>query len=68
MLEIIRVMVREGIAGGELKQVDETDAAWAIISALNSSMEEQICHTPPRIDRDGLVRMLDLVFNGISRG
>jgi TetR/AcrR family transcriptional regulator len=68
MLEIIRVMVREGIAGGELRKVDETDAAWAIISALNSSMEEQICHTPPRIERDGLVRMLDLVFNGISHG
>jgi AcrR family transcriptional regulator len=67
LLEIIRVIFREGISGGELRNVDETDAAWAIISTLNSSMEEQICHTPPRIDRDRLVRMLELVFNGISR-
>jgi TetR/AcrR family transcriptional regulator len=66
MLAIIREMVREGIAGGELKKVDESDATWAIISGLNSVMEEQLCHTPPRIDRHGLVRMLNLIFSGID--
>jgi AcrR family transcriptional regulator len=67
MLEIIRGMVGEGIAAGELLRVDEGDATWVIISGLNSVMEEQFCHTPPRIDRDGLVRMLNLVFNGIDK-
>jgi AcrR family transcriptional regulator len=66
MLEIINGMVREGVAGGELKRIDESDAAWAIISGLNSVMEEQFCHTPPRVDKNGLVRMLNLIFNGIS--
>jgi AcrR family transcriptional regulator len=66
MLEIIRSMLLEGITTGELRKVDETDAAWIIISGMNSAMEEQICHTPPRIDREGLVRMLDLFFCGIT--
>jgi AcrR family transcriptional regulator len=67
MLEIIREMVRDGIARAELREVDESDAAWAIISLLNSTMEEQICQNPPRIDREGLVRMLDLIMSGMSR-
>ena len=67
MLEIIRRMVRDGIDEGELRRVDESDATWAIISGLNSVMEEQLCRTAPRIDRDGLVRMLNLIFNGINR-
>ena len=68
MLEIIGGMVRDGIDEGELQKVDESDATWAIISGLNSVMEEQLCRTAPRIDRDGLVRMINLIFNGISRG
>jgi len=68
MLEIIRRMVRDGIDAGELRRVNESDATWAIISGLNSVMEEQLCRTAPRIDRDGLVRMLNLIFNGISLG
>jgi TetR/AcrR family transcriptional regulator len=68
MLEIINGMVREGIAAGELQRVDEWDATWVIISGLNSVMEEQFCHTPPRIDKNGLIRMLNLILNGISMG
>jgi len=67
MLEIIRGIVREGIDNGELQKVDESDAAWAFISGLNSAMEEQLCRPCPRIDRDGLVRIINLGFNGISR-
>jgi TetR/AcrR family transcriptional regulator len=66
MLEIIRGMVRDGIEEGELQKVNESDATWAILSGLNSVMEEQICRTSPRIDREGLVRMIHLIFNGIS--
>lgn len=68
MLEIIRGMVREGIASGELPDVDEWDAAWALISGLNCVMEEQLCRIPPRTGRQGLERMLNLIFNGIGQG
>jgi AcrR family transcriptional regulator len=66
MLEIIRAMVRDGIDRGEMQKINESDATWVIISGLNSVMEEQLCRACPRIDRDGLVRMLNLIFNGIS--
>jgi AcrR family transcriptional regulator len=68
MLEILAGFVRDGIAAGELVAVDEKDATWAIISCLNTVMEEQLCHTPPRIDRQGLVRILDLILDGFSQG
>ncbi len=67
MLEIIRGMVRDGIDAGELRKVDEADATWVIISGLNSVMEEQLCRDFPRVDREGLVRMLDLILNGFSQ-
>jgi TetR/AcrR family transcriptional regulator len=67
MLEIIRAMVRDGITTGEVRNVDEGDAAWALISVLNSVMEEQLCRTSPRVDREGLVRMLALIFDGLGR-
>ncbi len=66
MLEIIRGMVHDGINSGELRKVNESDAAWVVMSGLNSVMEEQLCHDDPRIDRDGLVRMIDLIFNGFD--
>ncbi len=68
MLEIIRGMVHDGIDSGELRKVDESDAAWVVMSGLNSVMEEQLCYDDPRIDRDGLVRMIDLIFNGFGMG
>ncbi|GFE57320.1 TetR/AcrR family transcriptional regulator [Geobacter sp. AOG1] len=68
MLAILAGFVRDGIAAGELVAVDEKDATWAIISCLNTVMEEQLCHTPPRIDRQGLVRILNLILNGFSQG
>ncbi|HEX9078775.1 MAG TPA: TetR/AcrR family transcriptional regulator [Desulfuromonadaceae bacterium] len=66
MLEIIRGMVHDGTDSGELRKVDGSDTAWVIMSGLNSVMEEQLCRADPRIDRDGLVRMINLIFNGIS--
>lgn len=68
MLEILAGFVRDGVGAGELAAVDEKDATWAILSCLNTVMEEQLCHTPPRIDRQGLVRILDLILDGFSQG
>lgn len=67
MLETIGSLVREGIATGELREVPEYDATWALIAALNTVMEEQLCHAPPRIDRGGLVRVLNLIINGLGK-
>jgi AcrR family transcriptional regulator len=66
MLDTIHDLVREGMENGELRPNDSTDAAWAIVSILNTAMEEQLCHSPARIDRQQMVRMLHLVMRGLA--
>jgi TetR/AcrR family transcriptional regulator len=65
MHEITGLIVREGIGKGELRVVDAEAATWVLIGALNFVMEEQLCHRSPMIDRTGLRRILDLIFDGL---
>jgi len=66
MLDTIHDLVREGIGSGELRPNDSTDVAWTVISILNTAMEEQLCHTPARLDGEQMVRMLRLVMEGLA--
>ncbi len=68
MLAEVGTMAEEGIARGELKPAPARDIAWAVMAALNTVMEEQLCQTPPRIDRGGLLRILNLTFDGLGQG
>jgi TetR/AcrR family transcriptional regulator len=68
MLDGVGDFVTEGIEAGELRQVPVRDTAWAVVSALNTVMEEQLCHSPPRIGREGLERVVNLMFDGIGQG
>lgn len=67
LLHDIAELLQEGVAGGELPPIDLQDAAWAVVSLLSTAMEEQLCQSgSPRIDRDRLCRMLDLLFKGLT--
>ncbi len=66
MVESIGEMVREGAENGELRPDAGQDGAWAVISILNTAMEEQFCHTPPRIDGPQMERMLRLLMEGLA--
>ena len=68
MLAIVSSFIRQGIDAGQFRSANEADAAWAVISTLNTIMEEQLCHTPARVDRDGLIRILNLIIDGLSHG
>jgi AcrR family transcriptional regulator len=68
MVQLIGGIVRGGISSGELRPVNEVDATWAVVGALHLTMEEQLCHDPPRIDGNGLVRILNLVIDGLTQG
>ena len=68
MLEVLGRLVREGVTTGEFRQVDERDTVWAVVACFNIVLEEQLCHAQPRIDRDGLARLLALIFGGIAQG
>ena len=68
MLEILEGMAAEGVATGELRPIPAKDMAWVILSGLNAAIEEQLCRTAPRIDRDGLIRLLNLIIDGLAQG
>lgn len=66
LLKDVAELLQEGIAAGELPPLQLEDAAWAVVSLLNTAMEEQLCHADrPRTNRDSLQRMLAMLFKGI---
>jgi TetR/AcrR family transcriptional regulator len=66
--DLVRDTVEEGIRTGELKAGDAADMGWLLIGALNVVLEEQLCQREPRIGREGLARVVNLVFRGIGQG
>lgn len=67
MLLDVATMLQEGVTTGELTGINVEDAAWGIVSILNTTMEEQLCHSgQPRLGRESLQRMLALLFKGID--
>lgn len=66
MQGVVRTLVEEGIAAGDIRGGDSQDIMWAIVGALNVAMEEQLCKAAPALDRQGLQRILRLIFRGIG--
>ncbi len=64
--DLIREQVAEGVRTGELGAENVDDLAWVIIGTLNVALEEQLCQTAPRIDREGLARLITLILKGFS--
>jgi AcrR family transcriptional regulator len=64
--DAIRRMVEEGIRSGEFRKRDAKDMTWAIVGAVNVAMEVQLCHPEVGLGREGLDRVLDVIFAGIA--
>ncbi|MFA7403602.1 MAG: TetR/AcrR family transcriptional regulator [Pelobacteraceae bacterium] len=66
ILETITGLVEEGIVRGEIARGNVNDIVWTIMACFSVTLEEQLCRCNPRIDGASMVRMLNLVFNGIA--
>ncbi len=66
--ETLRELIREGIEAGELRPEDMSDMAWAIIGAVNIAIEVELCHPDLSLGREGLARVLELIFLGLRIG
>jgi TetR/AcrR family transcriptional regulator len=66
MMELVYGLVEAGVASGELKAAGIEDMARAIIAILTSAINEQLCRRASKLDRDGMVRMLGLLMDGIA--
>ena len=64
--EAVLRMVEDGIRRGEFRKGNAEDMAWAVIGAINMAMELHLCHPERAFGREGLGRLLDVIFNGIA--
>ena len=59
-------LVREGIRKGEFRKGNVTDMTWAVLGAINVAIGSQLWHPEKSPGRKGLVRILNVIFEGIS--
>ena len=67
LMELVQRMVRAGMESGELRENSPEDVARAIVAVLISSINEQLSRREPKLDRDGMARMLRLLMQGVGR-
>ena len=65
-LEGVRRLIEEGIREGEFRKGNPDDMAWAVIGAINVAMEVHLGHPELQLGREGLARILKIIFQGIS--
>jgi TetR/AcrR family transcriptional regulator len=64
--QLIEQLIREGIRKGEFRKGNVTDMTWAILGAINVAIEVQLWHPENSTGCRGLVRVIRMIFNGIS--
>jgi AcrR family transcriptional regulator len=65
-LKTIQRLIEEGIQKGEFRKENPEEMTWAIIGAINVAMEVHLGGTELQLGREGLARVLHLIFQGIS--
>ena len=64
--ELIESLIREGIRKGEFRKGNVMDMTWAVLGAINVAIESQLWHPEKSPGRKGLVRVLNVIFEGLS--
>jgi len=64
--EVVRRLIRDAIRRGEFRKGNVEDMMWAVVGTVNVAMEVQLCHPEMKMDRNGLARILRLVFRGME--
>jgi len=65
-VEAIRRLIGEGIRKGDFRKGNPEEMGWAIIGAINVAMEVHLGQTELELGREGLARVLKLIFTGLS--
>jgi AcrR family transcriptional regulator len=63
--QTIRRLVEEGIRKGEFRRGNAEEMTWAILGALNVAIEVHLGHPEMSLGRQGLARVLKVIFQGI---
>ena len=66
LLNVISEIVTEGIASGELRAAEPDDMTLALMGVLTFNMDLTLAHPELGLGKDGLRRVLDLLFSGLA--
>jgi TetR/AcrR family transcriptional regulator len=66
LLVVLREIVGEGIAAGELRAADPADMTMALMGVLSFTMDLTLARPELGVGKDGLRRALDLLFAGLA--
>ena len=66
LFDTVHQLVVEGIRKRELRKGDPEDMTWAILGAIHVTMENELSHPERGLGREGLRRILNLIFGGIT--
>lgn len=66
ILDSVEDLLVEGMRSGEIGAVDKNILKWALVGSYNTLLEEQICRELPRMNRDSLVKVLNMILDGVS--
>jgi AcrR family transcriptional regulator len=64
--QLIEEIIQVGIQAGEFKSGNSFEMTLAVVGLMHTAIELEICHSGPRLGREGLVHVLDLLFEGLS--
>jgi TetR/AcrR family transcriptional regulator len=64
--DLITRFLEEGTERGEFRPGNAGDMAWIILGTVEIAIEDQICSQASRINRETLLRLLSLVFDGLA--
>ncbi len=64
--EAVAALVAEGIAKGEFLAGDPDEITLALTGAMHMAMEVELNHPHLQLGREGLIRVINIVFNGIA--
>lgn len=65
-LETVSSLIEEGMSCGEIASCDRKALCWALTGSYHTILEEQICRNEPRIDRDGLLAVINQILDGVA--
>ncbi len=65
-LDAVRRLVDHGVRRGEFRRGEEEEMTWAVVGALNVAMEIRLCHPERAFGREGLARILEILYRGMK--
>jgi len=64
--KLVEEIIRTGIQEGEIKPGNTHEMMMAVVGLMHTAMELELCHSGPRLGREGLTHVLNLLFDGLS--